>query len=69
MVAYLLSDEAKDITGCTLRAAGDAIGIVSDPQVTKVGYQEGGWTVEDIAERFRDPIAKDVELDRSGSAF
>jgi len=69
MVAYLLSDEAEDITGCTLRAAGDAIGIVSDPQVTRMGFQERGWTAEDIAEQFRDSIAQDIELERSGSAF
>jgi 3-oxoacyl-[acyl-carrier protein] reductase len=69
MVAYLMSDEAEDIMGCTIRAAGDAIGVVSNPEITRLGYQKGGWTAEDIAERFRDPIASDVELDKSGSAF
>lgn len=69
MVAYLLSDEAENITGCTIRAAGDGIGVVSNPEITRIGYQKDGWTLEDIAERFRDPIASDVKLDRSGSAF
>lgn len=69
MVAYLMSDHAEDVTGCTLRAAGDAIGIVSDPEIRRLGFKDGGWTASDIAERFRDTVAGDVRLDNSGSAF
>lgn len=42
MVAYLLSNEAEDITGCTIRAAGDEIGLVSNPQLIRAGYSEDG---------------------------
>lgn len=68
MVAYLMSDEAEGITGSTIRAAGDAIGFVSNPEIERLGYQEGGWTPEDIADRFRE-IAGDVDLEQSGDAF
>jgi NAD(P)-dependent dehydrogenase (short-subunit alcohol dehydrogenase family) len=65
MVGYMMSDEAEDINGCILRAAGDAVGLVSDPSIDRLAFQEGGWTAEDIADRFRDTVGNDVELDRS----
>ncbi|MFB6310511.1 MAG: SDR family oxidoreductase [Salinirussus sp.] len=68
MVAYLMSDEAEGITGSTLRAAGDAIGYVSNPEIERLGYREGGWTPQEIAERFGD-ITQGVTLDQSGDAF
>lgn len=64
LVGYLLSDEATDITGCTLRAAGDMVGLLSDPEVTHLAYREDGWTPEGIAESFRE-VTGGEELDRS----
>jgi len=64
MVGFLLSDEAEDITGCTVRAAGDMIGLVSDPEVTHLAFRDGGWSPERIAESFRD-VTGDENLDRS----
>jgi NAD(P)-dependent dehydrogenase (short-subunit alcohol dehydrogenase family) len=69
MVAYLVSEAAEGITGCAIRAAGDAIGVVSDPEITHLGYREGGWTLDSIAERFREEVADGVDLDRSGERF
>lgn len=69
LVGFLMSDEARDINGCTLRAAGDAIGVVSDPEIVRLGYQDGGWSAEEIAERFVDDVAAGIELDRSTEAF
>lgn len=69
MVAYLMSDEAEDITGKTIRAAGDGVGIVSDPEITRLGFKDGGWSAEGIAETFRDTVAQGVELDGSDPAF
>lgn len=62
MAAYLLSDEAADVTGCTVRAAGDEIGLVSAPEVTRRAYREGGWSLSAIAEHFREDLASGVEL-------
>lgn len=64
IVGYLLSDEAEDITGCTVRAAGDMIGLLSDPEVTHLAYRDGGWTPERIAESFRE-VTGGENLDRS----
>jgi NAD(P)-dependent dehydrogenase (short-subunit alcohol dehydrogenase family) len=69
VVAYLMSDEATDVTGCTIRAAGDAVGLVSNPEVERLAFKEGGWTLEAIADRFRDTVGSGRELDRSDPAF
>jgi NAD(P)-dependent dehydrogenase (short-subunit alcohol dehydrogenase family) len=69
MVAYLMSDGAEDITGMTIRAAGDGVGLVSDPEIHRLGFQEGGWSPEEIDEKFRSTVAGGIDLDRSGSAF
>lgn len=69
LVAYTMSDAAEDITGCTLRAAGDSIGVVSDPEIVRLGYKDGGWAAEDIAERFKDDLTSDLDLEKSGPAF
>lgn len=69
MVAYLMSDEAAGITGSTIRAAGDVVGTLSNPEFQRLGFREGGWTVESLAERFRDDVAKGIELDRSEDTF
>lgn len=65
VVAYLMSDHAEDITGCTLRAAGDKVGLVSNPVVERVGFKDGGWSAEDLAENFREEIAGDWNLHRA----
>jgi NAD(P)-dependent dehydrogenase (short-subunit alcohol dehydrogenase family) len=65
MVAYLLSDHAEDVTGCTLRASGDTIGIMSDPEMIRMAFQNGGWTAEDVADRFRKAVADGVQIDKS----
>lgn len=61
-VAYLLSDHAEDITGCTFRAGGEGVGIISDPEIRRIGYYKGGWTVDELVNRFRDSIATDIDL-------
>jgi NAD(P)-dependent dehydrogenase (short-subunit alcohol dehydrogenase family) len=63
-VGYLLSDEAAGVNGITVRASGEMIGLVSDPQATRVAYREGGWTPEAVAERFREVFGERETLDR-----
>jgi NAD(P)-dependent dehydrogenase (short-subunit alcohol dehydrogenase family) len=69
MVVYLMSDEADGITGSTLRVAGDSVGIVSDPEISRLGFKKGGWEPEEIAEEFQSKIAEDTELGKSDTAF
>lgn len=69
MAAYLLSDEAEDITGWTFWAMGDCIGLISDPEIERVAFNEGGWTPEIIAERFRETLGKEVDLTKTHDAL
>jgi len=67
MVVYLAGDAAADVTGTTLYAGGDRVGVFSDPELTHVGVRPGGWTAEDLAEHFRDDVADGVDLTRTDS--
>jgi len=61
MVAYLASEAAEDVTGCTLYAGGDRVGILADPSMAAVGVEPGGWSLDSLAEHFEDDVAADVE--------
>lgn len=50
--AFLLSDAAEDLNGLTVRAEGEQIGVVSDPDFPRTGIRDGGWTTEAVADRF-----------------
>lgn len=69
LAAYLASDRAEDVTGCTLYAGGDRVGVFSEPTLDRVGVQPGGWTVDSLAEHFREDVAGDVDLTRTDSHF
>lgn len=69
MVGFLMSDAAEGITGCTLRAAGDMVGIVSDPEIRRVGIKDGGWSIDDLAEQFEARIGEGIDLDNSEASF
>ena len=67
LVGYIMSDEAEDITGCTLRAVDDAIGLMAEPEADRVAFKDGGWTAEEIAERFRETVGRGENLEKVGS--
>ena len=69
MVAYLASEAASDVTGCTLYAGGDRVGVLSDPAMDAVGVQLDGWTLDSLATHFRADVAAAVELTRTDSHF
>ncbi|ELZ28768.1 peroxisomal multifunctional enzyme type 2 [Halogeometricum pallidum JCM 14848] len=64
-VAYLLSDEATRVTGCTVRVAGDAIALLSEPTPERIAFNEGGWDVATLSDRFEETLGDDTNLDRS----
>ncbi|WP_433631110.1 SDR family oxidoreductase [Halomicrococcus sp. NG-SE-24] len=68
LVAFLASDAAADVTGCTLYAGGDRIGVFSDPELDQVGVNPGGWSLSDLAEQF-DDVADDADLTRTENYF
>jgi NAD(P)-dependent dehydrogenase (short-subunit alcohol dehydrogenase family) len=65
IVAFLLSDHATDVTGCSIAFEGDEMALVSDPEKVRVAYCEGGWSTEAVVERFRSALGGNRELDRS----
>ncbi|MFA1610985.1 SDR family oxidoreductase [Halobellus rubicundus] len=65
LVAYLASEAAEDITGCTLYAGGDRVGVFADPRMEAVGVSPDGWTLDSLAEHFREDVADDVDLSRT----
>ncbi|NHN42798.1 SDR family oxidoreductase [Halorubellus sp. JP-L1] len=69
VVAFLMSDDATDVTGCTIRAAGDSIGIVSNPELTRVGYSTDGWSVEELQEHFHDAVGSGTNLKKTSREF
>ncbi|WP_049987467.1 SDR family oxidoreductase [Halobellus rufus] len=67
LVAYLASEAAEDVTGCTLYAGGDRVGVLSDPAMEAVGVAPDGWSLESLSEHFREDVASDVDLSRTES--
>ena len=65
VVAYLASDAARDVTGCTLFAGGDRIGIFSEPRLERVGVRSGGWTAEEVAAEMDGPMTDGFDLTRT----
>lgn len=65
LVAYLASEASEDVTGCTLYAGGDRVGVFADPRMEAVGVSPDGWTLDSLAEHFREDVAADVELSRT----
>jgi len=67
LVAYMASEGAEDVTGCTLYAGGDRVGVFSDPAMEAVGVSPDGWTLDSLSEHFREDVASDAELSRTES--
>ncbi len=63
-VGFLMSDAADGVNGLTIRASGEMIALVSDPQATRVAYRAGGWTPEAVAEKFHEVFGEHEPLDR-----
>ena len=59
VAAYLLSEAAADVTGRTVRAEGERVSTVSDPQICRTAIREGGWSAEALAEDFEDRLGSD----------
>jgi NAD(P)-dependent dehydrogenase (short-subunit alcohol dehydrogenase family) len=51
MVVYLLSDQAKHITGQVYTVVGPKIAVWNQPREVRAMYAEGRWTPQDIARR------------------
>lgn len=65
VAAYLLSDEAEGINGCIVRSHGDMVGLISEPEIDRRAFRDGGWTLESLVDRFRSTLGDDLSLDRT----
>ena len=58
LVAYLLSDYSREVTGQVIRVQGGEISIVSHPAVLLPSAKREGWSVEDVRDAFAADLAK-----------
>ena len=56
LVAYLLSDAARDVTGQIYTVAGRRIAVWNQPQEIRSMYGEEPWTAESIAKRLPEAV-------------
>jgi NAD(P)-dependent dehydrogenase (short-subunit alcohol dehydrogenase family) len=56
MAVYLLSDEAKDLTGQVYTVVGSKIAVWAQPKEVRAMYTDGRWTPEMIARRLPQSI-------------
>jgi 3-oxoacyl-[acyl-carrier protein] reductase len=57
LIAYLASDDAKDVTGQAIGIGGDRIQLWTHPEPFFSEYAEGGWSYDELARRFPSLIA------------
>ncbi|MEX2394957.1 MAG: SDR family oxidoreductase [Actinomycetota bacterium] len=62
MVAYLLSDRAKDVTGQIYTAVGSRIAVWNQPQEIRSMTTDGRWTPEQIADRIDEIGSEEMPL-------
>ena len=59
MVVYLLSDQAKHVTGQVYTVVGSKIAVWNQPAEVRAMWAEGRWTPEQIAERLDDNVGQE----------
>jgi NAD(P)-dependent dehydrogenase (short-subunit alcohol dehydrogenase family) len=66
LVVYLVSDQARHITGQVYTAAGGKIAVWNQPAEVRTVYKEGRWTPEEIAARLDSTVGQErlAMLDR-----
>jgi 3-oxoacyl-[acyl-carrier protein] reductase len=60
-LAYLSSDEAKDVTGSVFMTMGGFIGKWGNPRIETVMMDQSGWTMEKIIETAPNTLLKDYK--------
>ena len=59
LVVYLLSDNARHITGQTYTAVGNKIAVWNQPREVRSMYTDGRWTPQQIGERLDSSIGQE----------
>jgi NAD(P)-dependent dehydrogenase (short-subunit alcohol dehydrogenase family) len=60
MVVYLLSDQARHITGQIYTAVGGKIAVWNQPAEVRAMYKDGRWTPEEIAARLDGTVGQET---------
>ena len=60
IVAYLASDEAANINGCTFQVWKGIIHLLNDPTPVRSIYKTVEWTVDELREVMPKTLAKDL---------
>lgn len=60
-VAWLCSDDAAWVTGQIFGTGGDRVVIVEQPKYGTAMFQSGGWSVEDLQNRFKGVFGNKLE--------
>lgn len=56
VVTALMSDDATGITGRTIRAVGDSVSVLSEPEIERTAIHETGWTADRLTSAFNDEL-------------
>jgi uncharacterized protein YbjT (DUF2867 family) len=59
MVVYLLSDEARDVTGQTYTVVGGKVALWSQPREIRSVVKDGRWTAKELAATLPTAIGTD----------
>ncbi|MCZ7530946.1 MAG: SDR family oxidoreductase [Acidimicrobiia bacterium] len=59
MVAYLLGDDARDVTGQVYTAVGGRVAVWNQPSEVREMRTEGRWTPEELARRLPDEVGQE----------
>jgi NAD(P)-dependent dehydrogenase (short-subunit alcohol dehydrogenase family) len=59
MVVYLLSDQAKHVTGQVYTVVGSKIAVWNQPAEVRAMWADGRWTPEQIAQRLDDNVGQE----------
>ncbi len=70
LVAFLVTDEAKDVNGQVFAVRGTEISLFSLPAPKRALHRAGGWSVTALAEQLPDALRRDfVPLAVTGDVF
>ncbi|MBC2642476.1 MULTISPECIES: 4-hydroxyphenyl-beta-hydroxyacyl-CoA dehydrogenase [unclassified Rhodococcus (in: high G+C Gram-positive bacteria)] len=61
IISFLASDDAADITGQAFAVGGDRLALWTHPELTAVEYHDGGWSADDIADRWARTFGDSVQ--------
>jgi NAD(P)-dependent dehydrogenase (short-subunit alcohol dehydrogenase family) len=69
LATFLVSDEARDVTGQVFAVRGSEILLFSQPRPVRSAYRPGGWSTENVGDGVRSLVASFVPLEVTADVF